>query len=315
MHNWRVFAVLLAASLAAAAHGQAQPFNQLIVFGDSLSDVGNAYGLAGQPPSPPYYQGRFSNGPVWVERLAGLLNVPVPTPAFTLSSHPTDYAIGGAQMTGGVIPSLESQVGIYLQSHKPTGSELMVLWAGANDFFNGQTNPVTVANALKNQINTLAKAGAKDFLVVDLPPLELTPGHLGAPGAPALGQLVKTYNADLTTDLAALRATYPSAHIQELDVYPLYQQLIANPPAYGLTNVTGRALNGNTVVPNADQYLYWDDIHPTQTGHELLAEAAAAVLAPEPTAMAWLGAMAIVLTRNNRRPRATCKLDDPLYKP
>lgn len=291
--------VLVVVSLSVATHVQAQPYSQIVVFGDSLSDVGNAYGLAGQPPSPPYYQGRFSNGPLWVERLAGMLNVPVPTGAFMISNHPTDYAIGGAQMTGGIIPSLESQVGIYLQSNKPTGNELIILWAGANDFFNGQTNPVTVANALKSQLNTLAKAGAKDFLVVDLPPLEQTPGHLGTPGAAALGQLVKTYNADLATNLAALRSTYPNARIRELDVYPIYQQLVANPQAFGLTNVTGRALVGATPVSNADQYLYWDDIHPTQTGHELLAEAAAAVLVPEPTGVAVAAMILLALT--NRR--------------
>jgi phospholipase/lecithinase/hemolysin len=44
---------------------------RLYVFGDSLSDTGNVYRATGRttPPDPPYFRGRFSNGPVWVEHL------------------------------------------------------------------------------------------------------------------------------------------------------------------------------------------------------------------------------------------------------
>ncbi len=36
--------------------------SNVIVFGDSLSDVGNVFALTGGtvPPDPPYFQGRFS---------------------------------------------------------------------------------------------------------------------------------------------------------------------------------------------------------------------------------------------------------------
>src|SRR5262245_37490212 len=54
----------------------AVPFREVVVFGDSLSDTGNVFTVTEPvlaeaiPVSPPYFQGRFSNGPVWVERLA-----------------------------------------------------------------------------------------------------------------------------------------------------------------------------------------------------------------------------------------------------
>lgn len=49
---------------------------RVVVFGDSLSDNGNLFAQTGQPPAP-YFQGRFSNGPVWVEQLFGPLNSPI----------------------------------------------------------------------------------------------------------------------------------------------------------------------------------------------------------------------------------------------
>ncbi|HDV5785644.1 TPA: hypothetical protein RJD83_002616 [Legionella pneumophila] len=41
----------------------------IVVFGDGLSDNGNLYAYTNhrRPASPAYYNGRFSNGPVWVE--------------------------------------------------------------------------------------------------------------------------------------------------------------------------------------------------------------------------------------------------------
>jgi cholinesterase len=61
VHSLVPLAVLMALSSSAAV--QAQPtFDHLVIFGDSLSDSGNA--------------GRYSNGPVWVEQLAEMLRLP-----------------------------------------------------------------------------------------------------------------------------------------------------------------------------------------------------------------------------------------------
>ncbi|MBF2019953.1 MAG: hypothetical protein IGR93_07590 [Hydrococcus sp. C42_A2020_068] len=54
-------------------------FDELVIFGDSISDVNNFYNLSGEAEGsflqPPFYaQGRFSNGPIWVEYLAQDLN-------------------------------------------------------------------------------------------------------------------------------------------------------------------------------------------------------------------------------------------------
>ncbi|WBO59801.1 SGNH/GDSL hydrolase family protein [Acidocella sp. MX-AZ03] len=84
MRKTRLLAGVAALSLMAAPAAKA---GNLYVFGDSLSDDGNLYKLTGLPPAP-YYQGRFSNGPVWVEYLPGLTGLGF--------SSANDYAYGGA---------------------------------------------------------------------------------------------------------------------------------------------------------------------------------------------------------------------------
>ena len=86
---------------------QPNPYNNIYVFGDSLSDMGNLFNattatqefLSGfgldfpvLPPSPPYFEGRFSNGPVWVEKLAEELDIEL-TPATELSVVSPDSEI------------------------------------------------------------------------------------------------------------------------------------------------------------------------------------------------------------------------------
>lgn len=50
----------------------AASFTQIYVFGDSVSNIGNVFDSTGGaiPPNQFYFDGRFSNGPVWVDYLA-----------------------------------------------------------------------------------------------------------------------------------------------------------------------------------------------------------------------------------------------------
>jgi hypothetical protein len=63
--------------------------------------------------------------------------------------------------------------------------------------------------------------------------------------------------------------------IFQLDIEGLFNEMLTNPGAYGFTNTTGTALVGNTPAPNQDEYVFWDDIHPTRVAHGIIGNVAA----------------------------------------
>lgn len=318
-----VFAAILLSPLPSVG-------SPIVVFGDSLSDTGNAYAATGGrvPPSP-YFGGRFSNGPLWVEQLAPKLSAPIPTPS---SKGGTDYAYAGAA-TGATplgtqlgtptgaspfmtstgkfianVPSLPTQAASYITSLKhgmPAAGTLAIVWAGANDFFDGQRDPTIPAKNIASAVSALIHAGVKNFLVANLPDLSKTPYGLSGSKATQQGLQALSVGFDkaLSADLGPLtRAS--GVHIHTLDTFGLFQRIQANPAQFHLSNVTQEGiLSGKTT---ASGYLFWDGVHPTTAGHEILAQQAAAALAtPEPgsltlLASGLLGLLGYGWSRRNR---------------
>ncbi|MEI8309882.1 MAG: SGNH/GDSL hydrolase family protein [Verrucomicrobiota bacterium] len=275
-------------------------FDNLVIFGDSLSDVGNLYARDSFPPSP-YWSGRFSNGPVWIEQLAADLGMPAPTPSKVGGNN---FAWGGAQTGTGfstvpvilsLVPNVSEQVQIYLATNVASPTALYVLWAGANDFFNGQTDPSIPADNIVAAVNTLETAGASNFLVLNLPPLGSTPKFLNTPGEAGISALADGFNTDLAAGLASLDGIGKTILLH--DVYSDFTHIQANPSQYGLQNTTEQAMT--TAGADASVFLFWDDVHPTTMGAGLVA---ASVLVPEPATLALLafGCLAVMIIRRKK---------------
>jgi phospholipase/lecithinase/hemolysin len=272
-------------------------FSDVIMFGDSLSDTGNALAIGEFPPIkpiPPYYDGRYSNGPVWVEQLASHLGLAGPAPS---ELGGTNYAFGGAETGSGAswmnTPNMAEQVADYLGANTPSGYELFVIWGGANDLFeklaNAELPPdpsVPVLN-LAQHIGALALAGAETFLVPNLPPLGETPWISAFPDEirDGINDWTIGYNLWLAATVDQLESILPIT-IYEFDSYGLFMQVMADPGSYGFTNVTDAAYDEYTqvLVPNPDEYVYWDGVHPTTRGHQVLADAAFTQIASQPPA-------------------------------
>lgn len=295
LRNAAAAALAVAAFGAVATSASAQSYGRLVVFGDSLSDNGNLYAVSGgtNPLSPPYYQGRFSNGPVFTELLgfnAGRFTAGAPV------TGSVNYAFGGARTDlSASPPGMRAQLASYLGAGGTFGSnDLVSILGGANNIFQAfpgaavSTNPTgamsSVANAAASDINlmvnSIAGAGAGTILVTNLPRLGITPQFsasnpaVGANGSALADFAGTTFNSALLNNLMVTAAARPNTNIILMDLYRISDPLAANPGAFGLTNATQSCFNGVTVCSNPDGYLYWDGVHPTAAGHRLIARLA-----------------------------------------
>ncbi len=255
----------------------ARSIDQIYVFGDSLSDMGTIYNATGgaYPPSPPYFQGRYSNGPVWVEHLASKL-------ALTLD-RTTNFAAGGAT-TGANgaygVPGLLTQVNGFTSTHAQANSQaLYVVWAGANDYLQAATQPTIVVENVMQAIASLSKVGARKILVGNLPDLGQLPATRSTGNSKALSAATQAHNLSLSRSLAGVSQKLgATVQIIPLDANKLYRDAETHPSTFGFTNVTSGCLSSPDSCGQPDTFLFWDGIHPTTAAHRALGESAFSAL-------------------------------------
>jgi phospholipase/lecithinase/hemolysin len=279
-------------------------FSKMQAFGGSTTDNGNACILSASncPPSPPYAQGIYSNGPLWVTQVGASLGAS----AVPSRQGGTDWAYAFAR-TGAVpgvttpasVPSMVAQVQTYLASYgfvsNPNYLYVVDGITVGNNIVDALTLSATNPNApaavitqavtdMATMILQLYASGARHILVtnstnVGRTPLARAAGPVAAAGAT---QMSAQFNAALAQQIAGLKATQPGLNIYLVDVYALSEQVFANPSAYGFTNVTdpcfNSAVNPPTVCANPSQYVYWDSFHSTTAGYALVAQRALAAM-------------------------------------
>ena len=221
-------AALTLAAVSTAGAAGAQTYNRLVVFGDSLSDNGNLFAATGgtNPTSPPYFQGRFSNGPVFTELLgfnAGRYTAGAPV------TGSVNYAFGGARTDSQASPpGMRNQLLAYTGAGGKFGAgDLVSILGGANNIFQGipaagaSANPqgsistvaLGAAADMKFIVNSVASAGAGTILVTNLPRLGTTPQFNKGPGLPAsplADYAGTTFNSALLTGMMPRRRPSPT---------------------------------------------------------------------------------------------------------
>ena len=257
--------------LVVAAFGSSS-YSRVIVYGDSHSDNGNIYRQLGIP-GPPYWNGRWSNGPVAVEDLAATLHVPLVDDAWAGATTGVGNILdGGTTTTLGSdrLPGMTTTFNATKYSFPPAilQTALFVIWGGGNDFGTDGYTPTVAEHAASNVIaiaNQLQRLGARSILVIGMRDEGLDPEYVaqGPQIAALLTSLSNDYNQTLTAGL-------PPGILYD-DTYSLEHRIISNPGAYGLTDVSDPCYNNGVVCGNPDGYFFWDGVHMTKHTHMLFA--------------------------------------------
>ena len=279
--------VLMSAMVLAGCSGSksGDTYSQIVVFGASLSDNGNATTIVpGLFPGAPYYPGRASNGLLWIDVVAADLGNEVKP----FVNGGTNYAVGGAKTCeiSGTSPNpfdMCYQTNLYLTAvlNRADASALYVIDAATvgNNIFavinNGLSHSeitTTAPTDIAKIMDKLYKAGARKFLVTNVPDVGATPRGQGLPSPATATALSNGFNATLNNELANFRASHSGSDVRLAD----FKSAVAI--TAGFTNTTDPCVVNLVACATPDTYTYWDNLHPTAATGRNMAEAALAVL-------------------------------------
>jgi phospholipase/lecithinase/hemolysin len=272
--------------------GSGQPVPKFVVFGDSFTDDGHGlYAISNNmlPPSPPYYAGRVSNGPVWPEQL-------VPE-GVDMKYDLKDVAIAGAAagtsptfvqnvFTGQVynIPNVHQQIKKYVDSDEFKSDNkawtVYGIFIGVNDYGNQQAMGLNVTTAdIVNEITSatreLADFGVKNIVVLNLPPVYRWPA--GAPFASTPKALIDEHNASLKKAVEKLNH---GARVELIDTHGIVTEVLDNPKKYGFENTQTTCLSPIfEVCAEPEKWFFWDAMHFTTRVHKLIGQSVGSQIA------------------------------------
>ena len=300
--------LLLCASLLASSQlSFGTTISRVIAYGDSLSDNGNFFAAIGQP-GPPYFNGRASNGPVAVEQLANARGIPLLDFAWLGATTGVGNHLdpGGTPTNLGLVglPGMTTSFGLSIAAITPLApTSLFVVWGGGDDFLSPSpldATPFDVANrAVDNIVNIAASLqglGAGRVLVPGLPDLGLTPSAL------AQGPIVAAQLSALSVYFNSRLLSLLPNGVLYYDTAALLNRIVADPAAFGFTNVTSPCFDAiaGTVCTDPDKYLFWDDLHPTEHGSRVLAIGFSSAV-PEPGTFSLVAVAGIALLWARRK--------------
>lgn len=307
----RVWLLAAASALGMAGSPQAGPidalaedvagdFTSFYVLGDSLSDDGNLPGplwffaTGGAPYAGDFFGGGvFSDGEVWNEPIAE---------AFREAGRDAEnFAVAGSQAVGGgFLPNLDQQIDTLLRDTSPQdrgANPLVSIWSGANDVLDatGSGDARAAARAAADEVAAGARrlfdaAGVDDFVVFNLPNLARIPKFnlFERDLRREARRATRVYNRRLAGRLAQLEAD--ALAVYEVDTFDLIEDARRDPAAFGLADIRlpcvfpsqeeadafDRPVRCDAAT--AEGLLFVDDLHPTATAHEALAERAAGAI-------------------------------------
>ncbi len=284
---------------------------RVVIFGDSLSDTGNLKRWLQVFPESPYFAGRFSNGFVWVDYLQRASSVVTQNWSYggATSYDLTDqislspaalikYVTDGGRnlVTGNTDSYIKAYISGYLFDKKIQDPKktVFVIWTGANDYGSKFDDGIILASfidypepfsmqvqkttdAIVAQMDTLYQAGARRFVMANLPNLGITPlvatnvVYHAPPTVDILYSLsvkstalIVMHNDMLSEKISAYAEKHSDAEIVVFDVFDALQKMIDKKTpknetydyGFDFNNMTIDLTNGNSpkIVGNINCY-------------------------------------------------------------
>ncbi|KAG0014520.1 hypothetical protein BGZ81_000415 [Podila clonocystis] len=284
----------LAVSAAPVYECRRERIEQFAVFGDSYSDIHNVYELSKHtwPLPKTYYNGRFSNGPVWPEYVARAKRYKL-----------VDYAYGGGTSDASVVqgysgpdstlavPGFIQQIHTYNPTAKSRSTLARTLFAvnfQGNDFiFNPAIDTQVVLANIERGIRELIAAGAKNFLIVENFNFGQVPYFSADPAVAAkYAAIAAKEHAEYRGLIQKLRKEFSGAKachggsrvdFAVLDLYEFFKTLYSPHVLrrLGITETVKGCVSNDykTVCPNPEEYFYYDGFHATTKIHREIAKA------------------------------------------
>ncbi len=258
MKFFKYIAVLFFAFSTISFANDIKLYNQAVFFGDSLTDNGNLYHsfLGFMPKSPPYYQGRFTNGPTWAEQLVHRMQATNSKLAFEDDAYGGETTVFHNPFDGFLPYALSESIDSYVLRYTfdDKSETIYFFWIGANDYLSG-SNDVDgatgeVVQRIHDMVEKLIQKGGKYFVVMNLPDMSRIPYGRASGMAENIYSLTVMHNAKLATSMFALQGQYPGVTIRQFDIYSLFNQLLDHADEINaryhthISNVTGSCWSG-----------------------------------------------------------------------
>jgi phospholipase/lecithinase/hemolysin len=258
-------------------------FGNAAIFGDSTSDTGNVYDLTifTWPISPPYYIGRYCNGPNWADDLNVLVKYNY---AYGSATTDNNFVPGYAKLNTVLVPGILQQVNQYLTDFQFSGAipnTVHIIWGGANDAIAKPAlaaTPQLIVQSLMQSVTTLLAGHAKTIIVFNQEPFQNIPQNSELNELAQFTYLTTVVNNLISESLQTIQAANPSASIYLFDLHSLITNLLLNPPS-PVTNTVGfcwNAVNTATVgiyCSDANTYFFVDKFHFSAPVQQALAAA------------------------------------------
>lgn len=240
----KILLVAMGLLLTAMSFAANKDFDTMIIFGDSMSDNGNLYKFMWYrfPISPPYYEGRFSNGPLWIEQLYHSYY------SNDNNEGLQDYAVAGA----GAVLSYKQQLPYtlaielanyyYWNTYDKKETSLYTIWIGGNNYFGGPTNVEsitdTVVDTIGDAVERIINNGGNKFLLPNLPDLGKLPYVVNEHNEELVTEIIVTHNRKLAAKVEELKKKYPDATFVYFDVFSYLKDIMHHAADYGFSNIT-----------------------------------------------------------------------------